>query len=343
MSDKPTNVIEALVAVSRDVDAIAKEKTANAGGSFKYRGIEDVLSACHDPFIRYGVVVVPQVTQAEMIKHEVTRSSGKVGFDFEAQMTVNYRIYGPGGPQDFIDAPIFATGMDSSDKGTGKAMSYAYKQLMFQLLCIPTDAAEDNEARSAAERYIERESLPRFDAGPEPAWDEARWKALADRLRALPDIGRNAIVGRLTNAGLFKDRKPCTPFSDTDLDLIEETIAADPFDDAHARAAGNELSGPSERAIEVMALALNADDPLNPPDGVVVEPWMWDLAAVEDLDAHDWKITAKAAGMRQRDLIEEAAKAAEALEVEAPARLDEIHGDLAEELRVQLIRSGEPF
>lgn len=173
------------------------------------------------------------------------------------------------------------------------------------------------------------------DTQPVSTWDEARWKALADRLRGLPEAGRNVVVARLTELGLFVERKPVTPFADADLDKIEKLIGLGSFDDRPAHQ--------PEHAVKVMANALACNDPLNPPDGVTIEPWMWDLAAVEDLDAHDWKTTAKAAQMRQKDLLEEAAKAAEALEVEAPARLDEIHGDLAVELRVQLIRSGEPF
>jgi hypothetical protein len=332
MSDKPSNVIEALVAVSRDVDAIAKEKTANAGGSFKYRGIEDVLSACHDPFIRYGVVVVPQVTKAEMIKHEVTRSSGKVGFDFEAQMTVNYRIYGPGGPGDFIDAPIFATGMDSSDKGTGKAMSYAYKQLMFQLLCIPTDAAEDNEA---SHRTLERPVVPEdyFGWNSQTAHD-AWWDVQKARLKALNNVSRDLAVMKLIEAGLFgTDRIPKLPFHQLRRGEIEGVI----------NGAEKVATGPTSQAVEVMMLATGLDDPLNLPDGVEIAPWQWELAEVTDLDAHDWKPTAKDAGLRQVDLLDMAQGLAKELGEDEPDRITAIHGNVATELRAKLLAGVAPF
>lgn len=343
MNDKPSNVIEALVAVSRDVDAIAKAKTANAGGTFKYRGIEEVLSACHDPFIRYGVVVVPQVTKAETIKHEVTRSNGKVGVDFEVQMTVNYRIFGPGGSQDFIDAPIYATGISTGSLGSGSAMSYAYKQLMFQLLCIPTDAAEDNEA-SHVERTAHQPVPEDFYGWSSKEAHDNWWRQWSTALKNLPDSLRDKAVGHLTDANLFAARKPKLPFHQVHMAEIQDII------DGACREAAKAVTPAadhSDHAIEVMADALDCD-PLSPPEGVVIEQWMWDLAEVEDLDAYDWAPVIRATKCRAVGILSRAQMVADRLvvagqEVLVPDAVKEIHGAVAAELRVSVLKQEPVF
>ncbi len=95
MSDKPTNVYDALRQVSDKIEFIAKDRTAQAGGTFKYRGIEDVLRAVHGPFIEYGIVCIPRVMQANIVPHDVPKfdkNGAPAGTrrEYEAQMMVEY-------------------------------------------------------------------------------------------------------------------------------------------------------------------------------------------------------------------------------------------------------------
>jgi len=65
---------------------------------------------------------------------------------------MEYWIYGPDGS--CLQHPVraFAVGDDNSDKGPGKALSYAYKSAISQLFCIPTDdPSMDNEHAPPAE------------------------------------------------------------------------------------------------------------------------------------------------------------------------------------------------
>jgi hypothetical protein len=319
-----TNVIEALAQVSREVGAIAKGRTAQAGGTYKYRGIDDVLNALHDPLADAGVVIVPKVTKGESIDRP---NYGKNGA-YEAQMLIEYRIFGPGGITDFIDAAVFATGFDTGDKGTGKAMSYAFKQLAFQLFCIPTDAAEDNEAS-----HVERA------ARQAPQWDEARWKTLADRLRALPEERRGKLVAEFAVPRYFTDRRPNLPFTDTAMDAMELAIK-----EAETVTPAADHSG---RAVSVMSYALDCD-PLNPPEGVAIEQWMWDLAEVEDLDAYDWTPVIRATKCRAVGILSRAQMVADRLivagqDVTVPDAVKEIHGAVAAELRVSVLKQEPVF
>lgn len=299
MSDD--NVIAALARVSREVGAIEKARSPQSGPKYDYRGIEDVLNAMHGPLHRNGVVIVPRVTRAEMVE----RKNGQ-----EAQMLVEYRIYGPGGTNDFIDTSVFATGMDQGDKATGKALSYAYKSMAFQLLCIPTDAIEDNEATNQVVQ-----ALP-----PEPAWDEARWLDLADRLRALPDERRDKVVRLLESRGLFKNRLPVGAFTDADLDYIHKFVMGEERD---------------EQASGAMP---------DPSDNGLLEDWQRELADLEDVAAFDWK---KAAGklipLRPVPLFKMAKEAAARIGADEPHDLGSIDGAVGQELVLALIDLQPPF
>lgn len=321
---KPSNVIEALARVSEQVGAIAKDRRPSAGPQYQYRGVEDVLNALHGPLIENGVVIVPATTAWEVIERP---SYGKNGQHTETRLMVNYRIYGPGGPSDVIEASVYAAGIDDGDKGSGKAMSYAYKSLAFQLFCIPTDAAQDNEDAFPPERAPET-----FHGWNSQVAHDAWWDVQAARLKGLNDTARDVAVTALVGEGLFTaDRRPIRPFKAEKRATVESIISDGekmPVKVDHSR-----------HALEVVAGALNTDAPAEAD----LESWMWDLAEVEDLDAHDWKITAKAAGWRQSDVMTRAQIVADELGTPAPERITEIHGDVAAELRTFIIAKRDVF
>lgn len=358
---EPTNVLEALLAVSAAVDHIAKEKTAQAGGTYSYRGIEDVLEAVHDPFIRYKIVVVPQVVNAESVLHEIPRYN-KAGepigprSEYEARILVNYRVYGPGGPEDFIDCPIFTTSVDSSDKQTGKAMSYAYKNLMFQLLCIPTAAAEDNEATAPPRESVrEPQSAPKQGHGK----DSPRWQAVREKLTNMDAGNRMWIVDTFVSDGLFDKRPegnfPNLPFTEEDMAHMERRMAhmerglakveADP---GWNQSEATDTLSPAhpQHAIDTICYALECQ-PNEIPDDLDVA--FWYLAEHADADEIDWKAAAKALHITPTGVLKAAKEVAEVLGIPAPKRLDDedspIMGNLAIELRAFLIKDsmGDPF
>lgn len=178
---KPQNVIQALAAVAADIDAVEKGRSAQG---YKYRGIDDVLNALHGPMSRNGVVIVPVVEATERIQRD---DYGKGGW-FEEKAVVRYRIYGPAGRDDYIDAAVPASALDNSDKVMGKVLSYAFKSLAFQVFTLPTDASLDNEADAPPERPTRQE--PTDAELAETAETERLRKELLDDIGALSEAGK---------------------------------------------------------------------------------------------------------------------------------------------------------
>jgi len=143
----PTNVVEALAAVMRDLPGIGKGGQAAAQqGGYKYRGIEQITAEVQKLFAKYGIITVPRVKHRRVEDIEV---NGKPWTD--TYLEVDWDIYSsakPGG-RDMIQASTFGHGRDNSDKGTNKAMTQAFKYLLLDMLCI-SDPADDNDGTNQA-------------------------------------------------------------------------------------------------------------------------------------------------------------------------------------------------
>lgn len=168
-STKPT-VFEALQAVMADVQGIAKSDR-NEQQRFNFRGIDAVMNAVGPAFRRHGIICVPITTDAQ--HRDVRTANDKPSR--ECTVTVTYRFYGPAG--DFIDAQVPGESMDVGDKGTPKAMSVAYRTLLLQTLCIPTDEPDpDSQTYERATATISANDLR--DGALAAKGDQDRLRAL---------------------------------------------------------------------------------------------------------------------------------------------------------------------
>ena len=134
------HVVEAIARVMRDLPAIGKEgHAAPSQGGYAYRGIEQITRAAQGLFARHGITFVPRVTSYEVKEITVQNKPWT-----DTILSVDYRIYGPAGIDDYLTASIVAIGRDNSDKGANKAMTQAFKYVMLQTLCI-SDATDDTD------------------------------------------------------------------------------------------------------------------------------------------------------------------------------------------------------
>lgn len=130
-SAKPT-VVEALSAVMEDVQAVGKTGR-NTQQNYNFRGVDAVVNAVGPVLRKHGVVVVP--VAAEVVEERYTTKTGTAMKGVTA--TITFRFYGPAG--DWIDAQVCGESSDSGDKAVPKAHSVAYRTMLLQALCIPTD------------------------------------------------------------------------------------------------------------------------------------------------------------------------------------------------------------
>ena len=140
------NIYESVAAVQSDVDFIGKDKQVQSGGTYKYRGVDQVLNTLHPLFAKHKVFAVPEVL--EILERE-TRTTQKGGSVLYQVLKVKYTFYAEDGTS--VSATVVGEAMDSGDKVSNKCMSVAYKYACFQILSIPTeentlDPDDTNEA-----------------------------------------------------------------------------------------------------------------------------------------------------------------------------------------------------
>lgn len=126
-------VHEAINAVMKDVQAVAKTERNSAQG-FVFRGIDAVVNTVGPALRKHGVIIAPTAIDANYRDVEVGRNRTRMQ---EVTITATYTVWGPEG--DSFVTQVAAESMDAGDKGTAKAHSVAYRTLLLQLLCIPTD------------------------------------------------------------------------------------------------------------------------------------------------------------------------------------------------------------
>ncbi len=135
MSDTTPNVITALAAVMAELPAIGKADKSPEG--YSYRGIEAITKHLQPLLAKHCVIITP----IAMIVGVRPVAAMKEGWQ-DVEIAVDWRIYGPGGPTDMIEARTTGIGRDKSDKGANKAQTQAYKYLLLHLLSI-ADKADD--------------------------------------------------------------------------------------------------------------------------------------------------------------------------------------------------------
>ncbi len=118
---------------------ISKGRQCNVtnGPKFAFRGIEDVYAALAPLLAAEHLYIRPKAMQ--FLSNEIA------GKQHLLRLLVTYTITCAIDGSS-VEAQVIGEGADSSDKGAGKAMSYAYKSLAFQLFCIPVVGQPDSDA-----------------------------------------------------------------------------------------------------------------------------------------------------------------------------------------------------
>ena len=127
-------IYKKLVAVQADVDFIGKDKQVQSGGTYKYRGVDQVLNTLHPLFARHGVFAVPEVLEILTREQRTTSKGASVVYQV---LKVRYTFFAEDGSS--VSAVVVGEAMDSGDKVSNKCMSVAYKYACFQILSIPTE------------------------------------------------------------------------------------------------------------------------------------------------------------------------------------------------------------
>lgn len=146
------NIYRRLAAITAELQTVAKNLDVQTGGGKSYRAVSerDIIDAVKPLEAKYGVYSYPidRVTEAsEILESESTfgeKTSKKT--TFYSRIRTIYRFVNIDDPDDYIDTVVFSVGLDSQDKGDGKAMTYGDKYALMKAYKISTGDDPDAEA-----------------------------------------------------------------------------------------------------------------------------------------------------------------------------------------------------
>lgn len=132
------SIYQKMCAILREVEGISK-RNKNAAQGFAYRSIDDMYNTLHDLFAKHEVFILTNVLE---VTANVIQSNGKN--IYQTCMHVEFSFIASDGSR--VSAKTYADALDTADKGSGKCLSYALKNVLTQTFLIPVEGNKDNDA-----------------------------------------------------------------------------------------------------------------------------------------------------------------------------------------------------
>lgn len=149
--EEKLNLYQKIQAVSNEVRNITKDMTVGTG-NYSYKAVSDldVTLAVKDAEKKYKIVSIP--VKQELINSEVIRiqkKNNEEGLTYVDTIKMTVRIIDLEDTSQFIEVESFGKGIDTGDKGFGKASTYARKYALLNAYKIAT--GEDPDAEKSKE------------------------------------------------------------------------------------------------------------------------------------------------------------------------------------------------
>lgn len=149
--EEKKNIYEKIQLVSNEIKNIEKNMTVGKG-NYSYKAVQDIdVTICvKEAETKYRLVSIP--IKQELIKSEAIRVMKEGGGE-----TINYvdivkmtlRIVNLDNTSEYIDVESFGRGLDTGDKGFGKASTYARKYALLNAYKIATgEDPDDNKSKA---------------------------------------------------------------------------------------------------------------------------------------------------------------------------------------------------
>ena len=170
------HVYVAINEIKKELEAgggITKDRVAEAGGRYNFRGIDDMFNVLCGLTAKHGIVLFPRVVDKSISFHDRQKDGKVVGFQTHVIVDMEIDIVSQVDGSSRLVRTI-GEGLDTSDKAGNKAMSAAFKYAHIMPFQIPTHGEMIDS---------EEDSLP---AQPPQKTPAATPKAIAKAIERVP-------------------------------------------------------------------------------------------------------------------------------------------------------------
>lgn len=150
------NIFEKMAAITAELQTVAKNMTVGVGNN-QYKAVSerDILDAVKPLENKYGIYSYPvdrEVLESNLLENEKSYTDTKGNTTvtktttFMTRIKTVYRFVNVENPDEYIETTTFAEGIDTQDKGSGKAMTYGDKYALMKGYKISTGDDPDQTA-----------------------------------------------------------------------------------------------------------------------------------------------------------------------------------------------------
>jgi hypothetical protein len=146
------NIYEKMAAITAELQTVAKNLTVATSKTASYKAVSerDILDAVKPLEKKHGVYSYPvsrEVIESNLLESESTYNGAVTKkTTFMTRIKTVYRFVNIEKPDEYIETTTFAEGIDSQDKGSGKAMTYGDKYALMKAYKISTGDDPDQTA-----------------------------------------------------------------------------------------------------------------------------------------------------------------------------------------------------
>lgn len=147
------NIHQRIHATMKDVRYLQKQGSGNTKGlPYAFVSHDQVIGLLQPAFVANGIAVVPTV-------EEMTQDGNRT------VVKLNVSFVNIDNPTDSIHVTYWGYGIDSQDKGPGKAYSYAFKYALLKTFCLETgnDDVEAYNEQYQAEEHLSKEQIQELE------------------------------------------------------------------------------------------------------------------------------------------------------------------------------------
>ncbi len=129
-------------------EGVALEKTGKmegGGGNYMFHQTDEVLSRLRPMLVRHGIGLSYTVEAHSCDRFDVTTKGNPpiTTTQKQTEKTIKIRLTNVDNPEDYIQGTEVGYGLDSQDKGPGKATSYAIKTWLLNIFMLRGQPDED--------------------------------------------------------------------------------------------------------------------------------------------------------------------------------------------------------
>ena len=150
------NIYQKLIEVRKEVPYLKKDED---GYQFKFVSSSQVLGVLKAKMDSLGLLLIPNVIKKTVSDHKTKDG----GHNYFTEVEMSYTWVNTDNPEELIPCQWYGQGLDSGEKGVGKAYTYAEKYFLLKFFNIATDKDDPDVFQSKVGGKVLTEPEPITD------------------------------------------------------------------------------------------------------------------------------------------------------------------------------------